>query len=515
MNPAWLLIALLANDDDPMGDFLPPRPEVVRIEREGTDPVFDVRGRDCKVIDVLMALTREGRIPIVVDPLAEQPLRGTVVTVHLSGRGADEIVALLAAAAGVDAERETGVFRIEGPPKPASSAERTSLWHNSERFYELALSHVKDDESAARAQRGLAELNRLVKDYVSAYSQYEALLSRFPRSEAAKNCEVLLADMYVKAGEKASAQTLLRQFLDRCTDDAVRQEALRRFLDLLLEADRFRDLEDLRESFLSVAELTPQTLGALSQAASVLVEKGYHSSAVLLLQELWVRDPARHAVLGPVLALGLVAQNDLEAALAVLQMTVRHLENATTSASALLAFAEIAERTGRRQDAILFGHNVLTADDRTPRIELRAHLMLFAVYRDLGLAQRARTHLYAAERLGGRDEGGELALQSAQLALDGGQPVQARLLFQESLHYEAIAARAELGIVRSLIAGDESKRACTVLADLFARNALPSDAYALAVDLAVSALEKDGRYEDARRVLRGDTSVLDAGEGSP
>ncbi len=110
-------------------------------------------------------------------------------------------------------------------PKPASNSERTSLWHNAERFYELALSHVRDDENAARAQRGLAELNRLVKDYVSAYSNYEALLSRFPRSDAAKNCEVLLADMYVKAGEKASAQTLLRQFLDRCTDHDVREEA--------------------------------------------------------------------------------------------------------------------------------------------------------------------------------------------------------------------------------------------------------------------------------------------------
>lgn len=515
MNPLWIAVLAFAQSEDPMADYLPSRPEVVRIERDGTDPVFDVRARDCKVIDVLTALTRDGRIPIVVDALAEQPLRGTVVTVHLSARGADEIVTLLSTAAGVDAERETSVYRIEGPPKPASTAERTSLWHNAERFYELALSHVKDDDSAARAQRGLAELNRLVKDYVSAYSQYEALLSRFPRSEAAKNCEVLLADMYVKAGEKASAQTLLRQFLDRCTDDEVREEALRRFLDLLLEADRFRDVEDLRESFLAVGSLSEQTLAALAQAASVLVEKGYHSSAVLLIQELWVRDPPKHAVLGPVLALGLVAQNDLEAALAVLQLTVQNLESATTSASALLAFAEIAERTGRTQDALLFGHNVLLAEDRTPRVELRANLMLFGIYRDLGLAQRARTHLYAAERIGGRDEGGELALQSAQLALDGGQPVQARLLFQEALHYESIAARAELGIVRSLIAGDESRRACSVLGELFRRNALPSDAYALAVDLAVSALEKDGRFEDARRVLRGDTSVLETGEDAP
>jgi thioredoxin-like negative regulator of GroEL len=512
MIPLVLALTSLCAGDDAMTDFLPPRPEVVRIERDGTDPVFDVRCRDCKVIDVLTALTRDGRIPIVVDPLAEQPLRGTLVTVHLSGRGADEIVTLLSCAAGVDAERETSVYRIEGPPKPASNSERTSLWHNAERFYELALSHVRDDENAARAQRGLAELNRLVKDYVSAYSNYEALLSRFPRSDAAKNCEVLLADMYVKAGEKASAQTLLRQFLDRCTDHDVREEALRRFLDLLLEADRYRDLEDLRESFLAVGELSPDTLGALSQAASVLIEKGYHSSAVLLIQELWVRDPARNAVLGPVLALGLVAQNDIDAALAVLQMTVQNLENATTSASALLAFAEIAERTGRRQDALLFGHNVLLAQDRTPRIELRAHLLLFGAYRDIGLAQRARTHLYAAERLGGRDEGGELALQSAQLALDGGQPVQARLLFQEALQYETIAAQAELGIVRALIAGDESRRACAVLADLFSRNALPSGAYAMAVDLAVSALEKDGRFEDARRVLRGDVGVLDFAE---
>ena len=70
--------------------------------------------------------------------------------------------------------------------------------------------------------------------------------------------------------------------------------------------------------------------------------------------------------------------------------------------------------------------------------------MLFDIYRELGLAARARAHLYEAERIGGREQGGELALQSAQMALERGQPVQARLLFQESMQYESVAARAEL-----------------------------------------------------------------------
>lgn len=511
---ALLLLGLaapaLAQDGERL---LPSRPEVKAHEQTDGEVLYSIRGRDATAADFLGLIVAEGRLAVVVDPLAEVPLRSTVLTIDLHEKRADFVIELIAAAAGVDMEQDLHVFRLMGPPRPGSGLVRTGQKTGAEKFYQMALTRQRDANVAAVALRGLAELHRRSGDFASAYAVYETLLSRYGTQPAAAGSELRLADCYMAVGDDVRAGQLLRSFLDRCTAAATCEGALRRLLVLLLENKRFAEIESLREGFLRLEALSPDTLARLSDAASAMIEDGKPQAAVLLLHDLWLKDFRANAVLGPTLALALVMQKDLTAAAVILRLSTRILAEDERSASALMAFAEIARQAGQVPEAAVLATSALRAEDAGPAVKLRANLLLSSIYSRLGLTLRARRHMYEAEQLSGPEEAGALALESAEMAIDDGEPERARLLFQEALQYPVVRVEAEFGIARSWYAAGEPERALDVLRSLAVELEDDKQRAELA-SLAIDCFTAGKDFAAARRVLNGDFAPLEAG-GAP
>ncbi len=507
--PAW------AQDQERL---LPARAEVHAAPQVDGETLFSMRGRDCPAAEFLALLVGTGQAAVIVDPLAEVPLKTTIVTLDLHERRAEYVIELIAAAAGVDVERDLDVYRLMGPPRPGAPRVRTGLRWSAEKFYNMALLRQRNAAVTALAIRGLAELQRTSGDFKSAFASYETLLARFPSSEAARGCELLLADCYMAVGDRVRAAQLLRAFLDQCTDNGVRDRALRQLLGLLMEQSSLREIEDLREAFRQLEAISPETLERLAGAASLLIEAGRAEAAVALLHDVWLRDPQAHAVLAPVLALALVlqARPDPLAAAGILRSAAGLFADQATppAATALMAYAELERRAGRTAAAIVLASAALAAADAGPAVRLRAHLALGGIFHDLGLTLRARHHYYEAELLSSPEDAARLALRSAEMALEDGEPERARLLFQESLQHEGIRHQAQLGIARALLAAGEPQRARLVLAHL-AEEGVPEGAEKQLALLGVDCLEALGDYASARRLLNGERGVLNAGEEQP
>ncbi|MBI4880495.1 MAG: tetratricopeptide repeat protein [Planctomycetes bacterium] len=498
--------------------LLPARPEAHAAPQVDGESLFTVRGRDCPASEFLALLVGTGEAAVIVDPLAEVPLKTTILTLDLHERRAEYIIELIAAASGVDVERDLDVYRVMGPPRPGAPRVRAGLRWSAERFYNMALLRQRDAAVTALTIRGLAELQRRSGDVKSAFASYETLLSRFPSAEAARDCELLLADCYMAVGDRVRAAQLLRAFLGKCGDSGVRDRALRRLLGLLIEESSLREIEDLREAFKKLDVISPETLERLADAASLLIEAGRAEAAVTLLHDLWLRDPQGNAVLAPVLALALVAQarpDPMSAATILRSSAGLFAEGAgPPAASALMAFAELELRAGRAAAGILLAGAALAAPDAGPAVRLRANLALGDAFQDLGLTLRARRHFYEAEQLGSPEEAAQLALRSAHMALEDGEPERARLLFQESLQHESVRHQAKMGIARALLAAGEPERARLVLARL-AADGLPPGAREEVALLGVECLEALGDYQGARRLLNGESGALGAAEEKP
>lgn len=495
--------------------LLPSRTEVTT--RKGSDGtiLYTLRGRDARASEVLTLMVDVGDIEVIVDALAEKLLRTTIVTVDLFERKANYVVELIAAAAGVDAIQDPGIFRLIGPPMPGSGEVRGSQRVVAERLYNVALLSQRDARVTAIALRGLAELYRRSGDFSSAFAAYETLLARFPRSEPARDTEILLADCYKEVGDPVRATRLLRSFLSKELDPAVRDAGLRRLLTLLIESESYRDIEDLRDGFLKLETISPNTLGRLAEAAMAMIERGDPESAVLLLNELYCRDPEQHAVLGPVLALGMIIQKQPDAAAAsrILSLSTAHLTQGAESSTALMALAEVARTVDRGPEALLFATSAMRNDGASPAVQLRANLLLGELYRDLGLTLRARRHFFEAEQLSDEQAAAALALRSAEMAIEEGEPERARLLYQATSDIEIARHEAEMGIARALLEAGDPKRARTVLIRLV-RDGYPQRHRERMLHLAVDCLEDLGEYASARQLLSGDLGSLDERAGS-
>lgn len=511
---ACLALAARASAQD-AGALLPARVEV-RLSTDGSaegsgdgEPRFSVRGRDCSVAEFLTAMGKTGVYVIKADPAADTALVSTLVTIDLHDRRADSIIELVAAAADVDVERVANAFQISG--RPAANGPRPLLHKSAEQFYRLALLHNGDELTTSRALRGLAEVQRLAGDYASAYAAYEQLISQHGQSPAAKDAELLLADCYVALGDDARANQLLRAYLNKCFDSKVCEQALRRLLSLLLAKERFDDILSLREAFARLDELEPATVEKLAEAATVLVERDRPKDAVRLINPLWAARPRQCAVLGPVLALAVFRQGDKDDAAKILMRCADELDPGCDSAPALLAFAELARAAGHAPASVLFAKRAVTHSDAHPVTRLRAHLLLSDVFGSLGVADRARYHMRAAEELSAPDEASALALRAADTALVEKEPEHARLLFQAAADYESAGVDATLGVAKSLLADDLPERAIDVLRKLWSQEISDADRDR-ALLLAVDCLDHQKEFDQARRLLAGDCAIL---EGKP
>ncbi|MFH0945510.1 MAG: tetratricopeptide repeat protein [Planctomycetota bacterium] len=498
--------ALWAQGNDRL---LPAQTEVSIKKQAGDTELYTLRGRDTRASEVLTMMVEAGDVTVIVDSLAERLLRTTIVTVDLYERRAGYVIDLIAAAAGLDVIREVEVFRLMGPPMPGSGEVREAQRLAAEKFYNIALLSQRDEKVTAIALRGLAELHRRSGDFDSAFGVYETLLSRFPESKPARDTEVLLADCYREIGDGVRATQLLRSFLNKQLVPHLRDAALRRLLGLLIETGSFRDIADLREGFLKLPAISPKSLSRLSDAAMAMVEAGDPEATVLLLSDIWRRDPEAHAVLGPVLALGLMTQKvaDPEAASKVLALSSRFIEGGQFSATAYMAWAEVARKTGRTAETLIFATTAMRSKDAGPAVLLQANLLLGELYRSLGLTLRARRHFYEAEQLSSVEEAAALALESARMALEEEEPERARLLYQATSDVELVRRESELGIARALLAAGDAERARTALT-LMSEEQFPERYRKPLTMLAVDCLEALGEFESARKVLNGDLAAL-------
>jgi len=494
--------------------LLPAKAEVSVKQQSGGLELYTLRGRDTRASEVLTMMAEASEVTVIVDSSAEKLLRTTIVTVDLYERRAGYVIDLIAAASGVEVNREPTLFRLMGPPRPGSGEVRESQRLAAEMYYNIALLSQRDDQVTSIALRGLAELHRRSGDFDSAFGAYETLLARFPDSAPAKDTEILLADCYQAIGDAARATQLLRSFLNKPLTPPVRDAALRRLLSLLTESRNFPDISDLREGFLKLPEISTGTLARLSDAAMAMIEAGEPEASVLLLEPIFNQNQEAHAVLGPVLALAQMAQTrpDPEAAAVTLERSIGFLGQAGSTATAFMAYAEVARQTGRTQEALLFATTAMRAADAGPAVLLRANLLLGNLYNDLGLTLRARRHYYEAEQLSSREEAVLLALRSAEMALSEREPERARLLYQATADIPSARHDAELGIARAFLAAGDAERARTVLVQA-AKEGYPERYREPLMLLGADSLEALGRYAAARRVLNGDLGALTLEQG--
>ena len=498
--------ALLAQGNDRL---LPAKTEVSIKRQVGGTELYTLRGRDTRASEVLTMMVEAGDVTVIVDSLAEKLLRTTIITVDLYERRAGYVIDLIAAAAGVDVIREVDLFRLMGPPMPGTGEIREAQRLAAEKFYNIALLSQREENVTAISLRGLAELHRRSGDFDSAFGVYETLLSRYPDAVPARNTEILLADCYREIGDGVRATQLLRSFLNKPLVPHLRDAALRRLLGLLIETGSFRDIADLREGFLKLPVISPSSLARLSDAAMAMVEAGDPEAAVLLLADIWRRDPEAHAVLGPVFALGLMTQkvSDSEAAAQVLALSRNFLEEGQFSATAFMAYAEVARKANHTPEALIFASIAMRSPDAGPTVLLQANLLLGELYRSLGLTLRARRHFYEAEQLSSVEEAAALALESARMALEEDEPERARLLYQATSDVELVRHEAELGIAQALLAAGDAERARTALIRM-SEEQYPERYRMPLTLLAVDCLDALGEYESARKVLNGDLAAL-------
>jgi tetratricopeptide (TPR) repeat protein len=486
-------------------DLLPRRPEVVVREAVDGTPRFTVRGRDCAIEDILAVLRERGRLEIVRDDAAEKPLRSTLATVELYERRPDQIVELLAAAAGVDVDidAESGRFKLLGP---SLTSGRPRLRVSLEQFYRMSLSRQADAETAARSLRGLADVLRKAGDFASAYAAYEQLLADHQGSPFAVDSELLLADCYIQLEHVSRANDLLRGFLSRCSDPKRAELALRRLLSLLLAQRRYDEVVTLHEAFERIGKLSPETLTALSDAAAVMLEES-DADVTLLLRESFRRHPVDHAMLGPVLGLAFARRGEHEASRKVLEKTAESMGTALDSTAALLAYGELSRRAGQLDAALLLGHRAVAVAKDNPILERRAHLLLADVFEALGVASRTYHHLWLAEQLSSAEDAPRLALRAADLALAHNEPEHARLLFQSAAQYSGAGFEARLGVARALLAADDPRRALDALENLAAETAGDPERRRIEL-LASECFVASGRLDLAIQVIEQGNTVL-------
>ena len=462
-----------------------------------------LQGRNLTATEYLAKLVELPAVTIVVDAAAEVPLKTTVLTVDLREREVDYAIELIGAAAGVDVEPQGSLdsFRLLGPALAINAEERRSLRRAAARFFQMALLRQRDAETASSALRGLADLHRSAGDYTEAYPVYEALLSRYPSTDAAADAELRLAECLAEVGDTFRANRVLRSFLDRCDDPGKRERALAHLVSLLLDARRFLEIEDLRPALVEMTRLSEKTLDMLANAAAGMIEVGRPEAAVLLLDDIWSIDPEQRAILGPVLALALVIRNDPARASHVLSVSAAHVRQVAESGTAAIAYAELAYRADRPVEAFVFAVRALRTDDVVMSVELRSHLLLADLYRHLGMIGRARAHGKEAAKLSPTANSGQFALESARLALAEGQPELARLLYQEALAHRGSELEAELGIARSLIDAGDAGRARDLLEEMRKDESLPLEIRERVTLLEVDCLEHLGEYTQAIDLL--------------
>lgn len=496
-------VAARANEESPAAAPLKVEPEVRVHQVEEGGVRVSVSGRNLPATAYLAQLAKLPNVRIVVDSPAEVPLKTTVLTVDLREREIDYVVELLGAAAGVDVIPQGALdsFRLEGPTLSLAGSRRDAVRRAAARFFEMALVRQRDAEVASSALRGLADLHREAKDFTGAYTVYETLLSRYPNSIHAADAELHLADCLAEVGDAYRANRVLRAFLDRCDDEATRERALARLLELLLDANRFMDIEDLRASLLEMPVLGERTVHRMADAATGMIEVGRPEAAVLFLEELFTVDPAGRAALGPPLALALILLGDEEKARQVLAVSAAHVRSIVDSATACTAFAELARRAGKNVEAFVFAVVALKNRDAGRSVRLRSNLLLADLYHELGLIGRARAHGQEASSQSPSADAGQFALDAAELALDEGQPELARLLFQEALKHRGAETEAEFGIARSLLAVGDTERARRLVERMGDDVELPAELRERAVLLEVECLEKLGRYREALELL--------------
>ncbi len=483
----------------------PPRGDA-RVEShqvEGGGVRVSVTGRNLTATQYLAKLADLPNVQIVVDGPAEVPLKTTVLTVDLRDREVDYVVELLGAAAGVDVvpQGSLDTFRLEGPTLSLAGTRRDPLRRAAVRFFEMALVRQRDAEVASSALRGLADLHRSAGEFTEAYTVYETLLSRYPDSIHSSDAELHLADCLAEVGDAYRANRVLRAFLDRCDDEETRERALARLLELLLDANRFTDIEDLRSLLLETPTLAERTVHMAADAATGMIEVGRPEAAVLFLEELFTAAPTERAALGPPLALALILLDDEEKAEQVLAISAAHIRSIVESSTACMAFAELARREGRNVESFVFAVVALRDEEAGRSVLLRANVLLAELYHDLGLIGRARAHGQEAAAVSPTADAGEFALEAAQLALDEGQPELARLLFQEALKHRGAEFDAEYGVARSLLEVGDADRARRILGRMAANESLPVELRERAALLEIECLEELGRFDEALDVL--------------
>lgn len=504
MKLVWALLLALTAPSPEEGGPLPSEPEVRQVDGQSGDLLFDVRGRDAPASKFLALLDEHPKLRVEIEPGAALPLRTTRLTVDLRAREPDWIVDLIGAATGVEVRPlDPGrSFRMLAPPPPDMPRPREELRRAAVRFYELALLRQRDAATAALALRGLGDLHRVSGDYVQAYTAYETLLSRFAHSPAAANAELLLAECFARIGDGLRARKVLTSYLDRTRDPTLRELALRRLLALLLDEGRFLDIEALRDPLARLPRLGPETLDLLAEAGSRLLRSGEPEAAVLLLEELWRKDPKGHAALGPVLGRALLARGDGAEASRVLSASVRALEGVLDKPSSLMSLALLAEEAGEPATALLLARRVLGLEGADGSDRIEAHALLARLYQAFGLHVRARAHLQAVESLGAREEAARLVLRSAHYALEEGRTELARLLFQEAAAEPTTRLEALLGAARALAEGGDVERALKLVGDLVADGDVPHEVRERARRLHVELLEEAGRFAEALERLR-------------
>lgn len=491
--------------------LLPERAEVIERGRIRNDLMIDARGRDCTALSFFKAIASLETITVDVDPGATDLLRRMIVTIDLRERSVTDVVQLLAASVGVDVESDVSGFRILAAPAPGSGAERKGLVRTAQRFYEIAvtrLGSVPDSaELSARSLRGMADIYRRDQDYLAAYSLYETLLAPAYRdSPSAKDCELLLADCYVEIGQVDRAGRLLRQFIDSGADRAATERALRRLISVLVEQERYRDVEDMRGAVAKLGALEDATTFRIAEAASAMVDSGEARAAATFLGEVWGAAPKANADLGPVLALALTIIGAADGASEILERSVGDL-GTEIPASCYWAFAEMAAGQEKLPETLVYARRALNCDVVSPQIARRCHILLATLYENLALPERARRHLYEAELMSSPEDAVEMALRSAELTLAHGEPDHARLLFLAADEYQVGGHRAQMGVARALYAAREPKRALERVVDLM-REELSADLSDEARVLASDCLADMNELERALAVLDGDTSAL-------
>lgn len=486
-------------------ELLPRRPEVTARESKDGTLRISVRGRDCSARDFLSAIGERSGIEVLADAVAEKPLKDTLLTVELYERRPESIIELIAASAGVDlaTEAEGRRFKLLGDD---GSGVRPMLKSSIEQFYKMALARQGDDETNARSLRGLADVLRSAGDFAGAYAAYEQLLETHANSEFAADSELLLADCYMQLDQNARANELLRSFLSKCSDNARAELALRRLVTLLLEQRRYHEIVTLHEALERLGILRPETLSVLADAAAVMLEESDADASTFLLG-LFREHPTEHAMLGPVLGLALSKKGAHEAAEKVLRRAGESLGKEIDSTAALLAYGELSRRAGSLRAALLFGHRAVLAAADNPILKRRAHLLLADLYESLGVTQRAYHHLWEAEQLSSPMDAPKLALRSAELALAENEPEHARLLFQSAAQYENSQLDGDLGVVRSLLAAKDTKRALSRLSEIAGLPLGGADRRRIEL-LAVDCFVAAGRIDDALAALEGKLDAL-------